>query len=265
MAINNHQYPKKIRELLDIKLFSQPDAGFSQPNLRLDDGKLIAGIYAKLENTISVLSDMKARKSYIYTGALAGHLGFEPTKTEINSIWEDELLARVHPDDLQKKYRLEFKFFQQLKSVDANERLDYNLITRLRMKNKDGKYLLIKHRLLYLGSTEEGNVWLTLCLYNMVYNHPGFDVPDGLIINTRTGEITDIERGNLNDMLSVREVQVLQFINQGIKSKEIAGKMSLSLHTVNRHRQNIFKKLNVNSALEACRIANATGILHSSG
>jgi DNA-binding CsgD family transcriptional regulator len=250
-----------MRELLDIKLFSQPFSGFNKPHLQLEDGKAIAELYAKLENTISVLSDMEARKSYIYAGGAARHIGFEPSRSEINSIWEDELLSRVHPEDLQKKYRLEFKFFQLLKSVGLDERLDYSLITKLRIKNDQGKYVLIKHRLLYLSSTEEGNIWLALCLYNMVYDHPGFDVPEGVIINTRTGAIIDSEQGRFEDILSEREVQVLQLINLGWRSKEIASRLSLSIHTVNRHRQNIFHRLNVTNAMEACRVASATGLL----
>ncbi|WP_448103349.1 response regulator transcription factor [Pedobacter panaciterrae] len=262
MAINNHQYTKEMRDLLDIKLFSQPISGRVQPDLLLDDGKIIAGMYSKLENAISVLSDMRARKSYIFPGGVARQLGFEPTRTEINSIWEDELLARVHPEDLQKKYRLEFKFFQLIKSIDLADRLNYSLITRLRIRNREGKYVLIKHRLLYLSSTKEGDVWLTLCLYNVVYDHPGFDVPEGLIINSGTGTIVDSEQGRFEDILSIREGQILNLINLGLRSKEIASKLSLSIHTVNRHRQNIFQKLNVNNAMEACRVADAAGLLH---
>jgi DNA-binding CsgD family transcriptional regulator len=250
-----------MRELLDIKLFSQPFSGINKPHLQLEDGKAIAELYAKLESTISVLSDMEARKSYIYAGGAARFIGFEPSRSEINSIWEDELLGRVHPEDLQKKYRLEFKFFQLLKSVSLDERLDYSLITKLRIKNDQGKYILIKHRLLYLSSTEEGNIWLALCLYNMVYDHPGFDVPEGVIINTRTGAIINSEQGSFEDILSEREVQVLQLINLGWRSKEIASRLSLSIHTVNRHRQNLFHRLNVTNAMEACRVASATGLL----
>lgn len=262
MAINNHQKKQATRELLDIKLFSQPFAGFSQPQLQLTDCKLIAELYTKLENSISVLSDMKARKSYIFSGGTARQLGFEPTHKEINSIWEDELLSRVHSEDVQKKYRLEFKFFQLLKAIDLSERLNYSLITRMRVRNNEGNYILMQHRLLYLSSTQEGDIWLTLCLYNMVYDYPGFDVPEGLIINTNTGKIIDSEQGIFEEILSEREVQVLQFINSGMRSKEIANKLSISIYTVNRHRQNIFQKLNVSNAMEACKVAKAAGILH---
>lgn len=261
MAINNHKGDVDSRQLLDIKLFSQPLSGFSVPNLQLDECKFIARLFTKLENTISVLSDMKSRKSYIYTGGLGDQLGFEPSQTEINSIWEDELLGRVHPEDLQKKYRLELQFFKLVKSMSLTESVNYNVVTKLRIKDNEGKYLLVRHRLLYLSSMKNGDVWLALCLYDMVHDYPGFDAPDGLIINTSTGEIIESDQSRFLELLSAREQQVIQLIHLGLRSKEIASELSLSVHTVNRHRQNIFQKLNVNSAIEACRIANATGLV----
>jgi len=168
MAKNNHPSTTDIRDKLDIKLFSQHFSSFSGDRIELKDAKVIAQLYARLENTISVLSDLEGRKSYLYLGGVADQIGFEPISTEINSIWEDELLSRVHPDDLQKKYRLEFSFSQLLKSIDLTERTNYSLITKLRIKNQKGKYVSIKHRLLYLSSTSDGNVSLALCLYDIV-------------------------------------------------------------------------------------------------
>jgi len=102
MLSNTHQQEGNTRELLNIKLFSQPFNSDTQPELQLEECKSIAKLYAKLENTISALSDMSSRKSYIYAGASAQQMGFGPTGSEINSIWEDELLSKIHHEDLQK-------------------------------------------------------------------------------------------------------------------------------------------------------------------
>lgn len=248
-----------MRDLLDIKLLSQSFETTLNPDLQLENGKLIARMYTKLENGISVLSDLKARKSYISYGSIAEQLGLQAKETEIQSIWEDELLNRVHTEDLQKKYRLEFQFFQLLNSIDITERVDYGVITRLRVRNKEGKYILLKHRLLYIGNSEDGSIWLALCLYNIIPDHPEFDVPRGVIINNKSGKIIEYIPHDFAEILSPREKEVLQLIKHGRRSKEIADKLSLSINTVNRHRQNIFQKLNVTNALEACRIAENTG------
>jgi DNA-binding NarL/FixJ family response regulator len=120
---------------------------------------------------------------------------------------------------------------------------------------------LIKHRLLYVGSSEDGSIWLALCLYNIIYDHPDFNIPQGVILNIKTGKIIDSNQQRFSDILSLREKEILQLIKHGRRSKEIADKLGLSINTVNRHRQNIFQKLNVTNAMEACRIAETTGLL----
>lgn len=244
-----------MRNLLDIKLLGQTFKGNASENLQIEQAKAIAEMYSKLENGISVLSDLKSRKSYIFYNSIANNLGLSEQKDEINSIWEDELLSKVHPEDLTKKYQLEFQFFRMIQSVSLDERQHYEVITRLRVKNREGKYLMLKHRLIYIANAADGNVWLALCLYNLIYDHPEFSIPSGLILNKQTGKVIDNEIRNLSNLLSSREQEILKLIKHGKRSKEIADKLSLSINTINRHRQNIFQKLNVTNALEACRVA----------
>ncbi|OKS84817.1 response regulator transcription factor [Mucilaginibacter polytrichastri] len=249
-----------IRELLDIKLLGQSFNPSSGHTLSLENAKVIAQLYSKFENGISVLSDMKTRKSYIYYGAVADVLGLTRRQNEINSIWEDELLDVIHTDDLQKKYRLELLYFQLLNTIAVNDRSDYEIITKLRIQRSEGITQFLKHRLLYISSSPDNSIWLALCLYNLIPDYPGFDAPDGLILNTRTGRILGSEE-KFPEILSSREKEIMQLIRQGKRSKEIAEKLTLSINTVNRHRQNIFQKLNVSNAIEACRVVEAIELL----
>ncbi|WP_029286337.1 response regulator transcription factor [Pedobacter sp. R20-19] len=250
-----------MRDLLDIKLFSQSFEKIQNPVQKLDNAKRIAQMYSQFENCIAVLSDMKARNSFLYYGALASQLGLAAQDQEIKSIWEDQLLSKVHPEDLQKKYRLEFQFFQHLHNTDTEERMDYEVITKLRIKNKEGKYVLIRHRLLYISSSDDGSIWLALCLYHMIYDHPEFEIPQGIIINNKSGKIIEQNEAQFKVLLSPREKEILQLIKHGQRSKEIADKLALSINTINRHRQNIFQKLNVSNAMEACRMAETMGLV----
>ena len=50
--------------------------------------------------------------------------------------------------------------------------------------------------------------------------------------------------------LSHREMQIVQLIGKGLASEAIAQELKLSLHTVNSHRKNILKKLQLKSPTE---------------
>jgi DNA-binding NarL/FixJ family response regulator len=47
--------------------------------------------------------------------------------------------------------------------------------------------------------------------------------------------------------LSQREKETIEFLVQGLTTKEIADRLSLSIHTVDTHLRNIYRKLHVNS------------------
>lgn len=47
--------------------------------------------------------------------------------------------------------------------------------------------------------------------------------------------------------LSVREIEIIQLVSDGLSNKQIAEKLFLSVHTVTTHRKNIMSKLGVNN------------------
>ena len=60
--------------------------------------------------------------------------------------------------------------------------------------------------------------------------------------------------------LTKREIEMISLIVQGKHAPQIAEQLSLSEHTVNTHRKNILKKLNLNSVAELVRYAFENGI-----
>jgi DNA-binding NarL/FixJ family response regulator len=63
------------------------------------------------------------------------------------------------------------------------------------------------------------------------------------------------------DKLTVSEKAILHEIALGKTTKEIAWERNLSFHTVNSHRKNIFRKLQVNNVQEAIKCALQAGLL----
>ncbi|HEX2901046.1 MAG TPA: helix-turn-helix transcriptional regulator, partial [Bacteroidia bacterium] len=61
--------------------------------------------------------------------------------------------------------------------------------------------------------------------------------------------------------LTSRELEVLSLIQQGHLSKEISDLLSISVHTVNTHRQHILEKLDAGNSMEAVQMAARLGLL----
>lgn len=70
--------------------------------------------------------------------------------------------------------------------------------------------------------------------------------------------------GNLREILTHTETEILKEIALGRTTKEIAAMRNLSFHTVITHRKNIFRKLEVNNVHEATKYAMRAGIIDAS-
>ncbi len=70
------------------------------------------------------------------------------------------------------------------------------------------------------------------------------------------------EEGGPPDMnvLSRREIEIVQLIKEGLSSKEIALRLDISLKTVEVHRYNILKKLSLKNTAALVNFINAHGL-----
>ena len=235
--------------------FSGQDFAEEQPYAEmLDRYRDLACSYARIENTIVVLSDLRTSSSYIYYGGFSRTLGIDKSgkEDEVSSIWEDQIFRLIHPDDLSGKHLQELRFYHFMKHRPRKERADYYLASRLRMKNATGEYIPVLHRMFYIQVPCGDIFWLALCLYGPL----PFDIPEQcVIINSVNGNVTELEKQDNSRILSVRERQVLDLIDKGLTSKGIAETLSISIHTVSRHRQEILGKLQAKNSIAACRVA----------
>ncbi len=69
------------------------------------------------------------------------------------------------------------------------------------------------------------------------------------------GTLTDKNDKSTHELLSDREMQVLQFMASGKTVSEIAGEISLSVNTISTYRTRILEKLNLNNNAELTRYA----------
>ena len=74
---------------------------------------------------------------------------------------------------------------------------------------------------------------------------------------------TQAPDSELVELLSERELEVLQLIAEGLTNPEIASQLFLSLNTVKAHSRNIYGKLGVHSRMQAVTKARELGLLQS--
>jgi two-component system response regulator NreC len=63
------------------------------------------------------------------------------------------------------------------------------------------------------------------------------------------------------DDLTPREYEVLEFLAQGLSNDDIGETLSISKHTVARHRENIMRKLELHSRTELVKYAIRKGLI----
>ena len=111
----------------------------------------------------AVISDLSNRKSYIAVHPWAHFLGLTPEEAAlsvIDSMDEDCIYRRIHPEDLVEKRLLEYQFFQKTFSMSSEERLKYRGRCRIRMMNEKGVYQYIDNLVQIMENTPSGSVWL---------------------------------------------------------------------------------------------------------
>lgn len=135
--------------------------------------------------------------------------------------------------------------------------LRFSVVSHFVFRIVSGNYLTVLHRMFYISEPSGNSIRFALCLYGPLTSHLPYK---SVIVNSVTGEMQELNPQHKN-ILTNRELQILQLIHQGRSSKQIADTLSISIHTVSRHRQEILKKLQVRNSMEACRIAKDIGLL----
>jgi DNA-binding NarL/FixJ family response regulator len=69
------------------------------------------------------------------------------------------------------------------------------------------------------------------------------------------------ENSTKRNLLTTTELELIQLLAQGKTAKEIAELRCLSHHTINTHRKNIFRKLDLNNVQELTKFALKNGLI----
>lgn len=222
---------------------------------KLEEAKENARGFVSVTDGIAVLSDFNHGKCHTYSGKFGKEIfSLQDYSLDENSPFEDEIFNTIIKDDLIDRHILELRFFNFVKRMPLEHRTDYQLSCVIRFMRPGGAPLPVLHNSRYLHWHDNGAMWLGLCTYVPL---PIADAAHQRgIIDISTGETIGRERYSQNDskLLSKRQIEILRLLAKGEGSKQIADRLNISVHTVNRHRQDILTALKVANSTSAVDI-----------
>lgn len=201
--------------------------------------------------------------SYWYLSDNFSILGYNPQVIHSPQIPSGYLETRIHPDDLVVLGIAQSKLLEYISTLPIEQRKDYKYIYECRIMNAEGNYIRFIFQQQILELDKAGNPWLLFVIFDISPDTSPLEHIKLRVINYKTGEIIPfaVAEQDSDIKLSEREKEILQMVRKGMLSKEISEKLSLSIHTVNKHRQNIMQKMSTNNILEAIEYARKLGLL----
>lgn len=201
--------------------------------------------------------------SYTYASSnFVDLLGYDSHKIETLERQGDYLESRIHPDDRSQLTALQIMLSQFIYSLPLEQRNDYANIYSFRILNAKQQYIRVTSRHQVLEQDRNGKAWLVIGNMDISPDQKYSETVDCTVLNLKNGEFFSPSPSFMSSTnLTNREIEILQLIQKGLLSKEIAEKLCISIHTVNIHRQNLLRKLGVQNSIEAIRIGQETGLL----
>lgn len=214
---------------------------------------------SRVNNSGVTVFDMY-RKEHIYTSYNFSEL-FGYDLEAVNMQGNSYFNSRVHPDDYIQMLRNGIAVMKLFYQLPAGDCFNYKLVNEYRIFGYNERLIRVIEQHQVLELDKHGNVWFALGIIDVSPDQSDYHGIRSQVFNFKTGEIisTAPEKVSLTQ-LTRREKEIFQFVKEGLLSKEISERLSISVHTVNTHRQRILEKLGANNSLEAIACASKLGL-----
>jgi len=177
-------------------------------------------------------------------------------RNELKSQGMRNFWNRMHPEDIDHwlKALNELMIFT-LKEIDIEDRKRMSYTWNYRLKNQKGKYVNIIQNTTPLEFDSEEKPIIGLAHYTVVDSKIALPVTATAKFLNNNNEYETKYFNNFSQKLlyhgiSNRERDIVRLLVLNYSSKDIAEKLNISSNTVDTHRRNILKKLNISSTGE---------------
>lgn len=257
---NSNKMDKLLEEYKEIMIAQQFDEADLDYSI-LEHHKHFLSQLSLVSNSGVAVFDMYHQQHVFVSYNFTDLFGYDMNSLEKNG--NDYFDEHVHPDDIPVLMRNGIDFLR-LFYIHKEEFSNCKLINEYRIRNCYNDYVRIIEQHQILEFDKKGNAWLSLSIWDISPDQSSFQGVRSKILNCKTGvyhSIQELLPASHQASLSPREIEILQLVRDGLLSKEISEKLSISVHTVNTHRQKILIKLNVDNSMEAVKYASELGLL----
>lgn len=215
---------------------------------------------SRISNSGYNVFDFCKREIIFYSPNFGQMLGYSPVDYEKTG--QEFFSAKIHPEDALQLSLRSVSILKVFNNFSANDKLSYKMITEYRMLNSQGKYTWLIEQYQLIELDKKGQIWLMMGVVDISPNQEEGRGSKCQLLNFRTGEFILMDVPQKPQMeLTKREMEILRLVKDGLLSKEISNKLSISFHTVNTHRQRLLEKLGANNSVEAVLFASRFGLL----
>lgn len=182
--------------------------------------------------------------------------GYSPD--EVLEMGYEFYFRNVPEKDLELLTRINEAGFDFFQNVPVDEKKRYSISYDFHLVNKEGKSVLVNHKLTPLFLNSEGKMWKAMCIVSISHHKNAGNI---FIYKQGSDEIWELDikdtiwRKSQKPKLSAREIEVLHLHAQGLTINEIAEKIFVAPDTVKYYRRRIFESLGVSNIVEALAYA----------
>ena len=237
--------------------FKEEDLDYSLVNKHVEVLKALSNF----GNSGVSLFDISKIQTLYYSSNFGELLGY--VRSDYEEMGQMFFEQKIHPEDKLKLSKSGVSLLKLFDNFSTADKLSHKVINEYRMLNAQSKYvrLIEQHQILELDKS--GKLWLLLGFVDISPDQDEYNGVKTQLLNFKTGAFIPLpEETQIQVELSKRELEILRYVKDGLLSKEISDKLSISVHTVNTHRQRFLEKLGANNSIEAVSFAVKCGLLN---
>lgn len=197
-------------------------------------------------------------KKITFQKGIKEFLGYDENEFNYDNVYDI-----IHPDDsdmMSRLIRATLMF-----ASENNVRDDVSFFVTYRVRKKDGSYVKVMRQSTTYDLDENNKIISNFSFLSDIsflntsnkvewrFDAPGLD-------KEKFKKYVTVQ---YKSFFSERELEVIQYINKGLSSKEIGHLCNLSKHTVDTHRRNILNKAHCKNTVELLNFCKLNGIIIS--